>query len=622
MSDLLLFRVNRSRREVSGLVLPFGARSRPESTTGHQFRFDGPGTIDVPESVPLYHWHDEDHPDRHPIGHSSSLETRADGVYGVFPVEESPEGDRVLDDIESGKLRGFSAEVGKGTADCYCTARTKRCACDVESSTLVAVALVDSPAFMEAWFSSSDTAPTAATITTFFSSDGARVASVHASRKGAQDMSDTNGNGNGEGGGQPDSKPTVLDKPDAGLKRFEQEINARFATVADKLAESQEAQTEAIGKVVGDAFAAAFTRLEDVDAGGRGEAAAARVKVISEPPVYRFSGGHGHSSLVKDAWTYHIDRDMDARDRLRKFQQQQADLVKFATVTTGNASEVIPPGYRPDLYVTQLMQGRPIVSQASRGTISDATPFTVPRFVSATGATADHVQGVNPADGTIDLDTVTVTPGAISGVFKLTREIIDAANPAIDAIAMAAMRESWNRQTEQKAYAELNVNANVGVSSNVSLALLDTDAELLVDQTITPARDLLARYPFTRFASPTGAVIGQLVTRNFANAKDTTGRPLLPSIGAQNTAGVGNAVQQGWFVDGLPFVPAWAITQAVGDELALILNRQDWWVWESPLLTFRFEEKSGPAMVELALFGYYAVKVLRPAGIFSLRAVA
>ncbi len=620
MTDLL-FRVDRSRREVSGLIVPFGVRSRPESTSGHQFLFDGPERIDVPESVPLYHWHDEDHPDRHPVGHSISLETRTDGVHGVFLVDDSPEGDQALDDLDSDKLRGFSAEVGKAKADCRCTVQTKRCACDVASSTLVAVALVDDPAFVAARFCAAHSPQVEATITTIFTQDMARVASVHASRKGAQGMGDTNGNGNGngEGGGQPDPKPTVLDKPDAGLKRFEQEIDARFAAVADKLAESQQAQTEAIAKVVGDAFTAAFTRLEDVGAGERAEVAAARIKVISEPPVYRFSGGHGAPSMVKDAWNYHIDRDLDARDRLRKFQQQQADLVKFATVTTGNASEVIPPGYRPDLYVTQLMQGRPIVSQASRGTISDATPFTVPRFVSATGATADHVQGVNPTDGTIDLDTVTVTPGAISGVFKLTREIIDAANPAIDAIAMAAMREAWNRQTEQKAYAELNLNANVGVSSDVSIGGITGATP---QEAVNDARDLLAQYPFTRFASPTGAVIGQAVTRAFANAKDSTGRPLLPSVGAQNAAGLGNAVQQGWFVDGLPFVPAWAITQAIGDELALILNRQDWWVWESPLLTFRFEEKSGPAMVELALFGYYATKVLRPAGIFSLRAIA
>ncbi|MGH6690893.1 MAG: phage major capsid protein, partial [Gammaproteobacteria bacterium] len=538
-----------------------------------------------------------DHDPRAAVGKAMEFTDRDDGLWADFYIKRGAAGDEVLSDAEDGVLDGFSVgpkidsdgwQYESGGSDVRVVSKAR---------------LVET------------------TITAFPAFDDARVATVIAERSGAK-MGAEDGKGKGDGGQGDGDKATVLDKPDAALERFEADLAKRFTAMADKLAESQETQQAAIAKTVSDAFTAAFERLEDSDASGRGEAAFARLKVVSEPPVYRFGGSHGQPSMVKDAWAYHIDRDLDARDRLRKFQQQQTDLVKFATVTTGNAAEVIPPGYRPDLYVTQLMQGRPIVAQASRGTIADATPFTVPRFVSATGATLDHVEGVNPADGSLDLDVVTVSPGAISGIFKLTREIIDAANPAIDAIAMAAMRESWNRQTEQKAYAELNVNANVGVFRDVSLALLDTDLELNTDQTISPSRDLLARYPFTRFASPSGAVIGQLVTRNFANAKDNTGRPLLPSIGAQNTAGLGNAVQQGWFVDGLPFVPAWAMTQAIGDELALILNRSDWWVWESPLLTFRFEEKSGPAIVELALFGYYATKVLRPAGIFSLRAIA
>jgi len=81
-------------------------------------------------------------------------------------------------------------------------------------------------------------------------------------------------------------------------------------------------------------------------------------------------------------------------------------------------------------------------------------------------------------------------------------------------------------------------------------------------------------------------------------------------------------VQQAWSVDGLAFVPAWAVNDTENHDVAVILNRTDFWVWESPLLTFRFEEKSGPAIIELALFAYFATKVLRPAGIFALRATA
>jgi hypothetical protein len=101
---------------------------------------------------------------------------------------------------------------------------------------------------------------------------------------------------------------------------------------------------------------------------------------------------------------------------------------------------------------------------------------------------------------------------------------------------------------------------------------------------------------------------------------DTTQRPLFPSIGATNAAGVGNSMTQGWNIDGLGFVPTWAMTGvAAGDSQILFLNSTDLWVWESPLLSFRYEERSGPALIELAMFGYFGVHLLRPVGLSGIR---
>jgi hypothetical protein len=418
----------------------------------------------------------------------------------------------------------------------------------------------------------------------------------------------------GKGAVDPGTGATVLENEDSAVERFEAELERRFSALVTKMTESAEKQQEQVANTIAAAFDSAFQRLQGLDAAGQGAAAAARWKVVKEPPTYRFDGDVKQPSLVRDSWNWHHNGDYDARDRLHKFQDQQADIVKFQQISTTSAADVVPPGYRPDLFVTQLMQGRPIVAQFSRGTITDATPFTVPRFVrmtdnsevAGTQPVNDHVEGTNPAVGAIVVDSTVVQPGALSGIFELTREIVDSSNPAIDAIAMAAMRESWNQQTEVKAYDALNGAASV--NETYAAATLVSDV-----------RDLLAQYPFARFAAPTGAVINQKVTRAFATAEGTDGRPLLPSVGATNTAGLGNAVQQGWFVDGLPFVPAWAMTDALSDDVAIIVNRADIWVWESPLLTFRFEEKRGPAIVELALFGYYGSHVLRDTGVFAIR---
>ena len=58
---------------------------------------------------------------------------------------------------------------------------------------------------------------------------------------------------------------------------------------------------------------------------------------------------------------------------------------------------------------------------------------------------------------------------------------------------------------------------------------------------------------------------------------------------------------------------------AAGDSQILLINRSDLWVWESPLLTFRFEEKQGPANIELNIFGYFATHLLRPVGLSGIR---
>lgn len=418
------------------------------------------------------------------------------------------------------------------------------------------------------------------------------------------------------------------------VTKFQEELDAQLGGIATTLGEKLTEVTEKQAEAIGTAFAGVYERLEQAATRAGGASAGVRLHSIKEPPVYRFDGDVKQASLVRDSWNWHHNGDYEARDRLHKFQDQQADLTKFQIGVDGDSPgvshtvpDIIPPGYRPDLFVTQLMQGRPIVSQLSRGTISDATPFTVPRFVSmnspgpggspGTGqAVNDHVEGVNPATSRLVVDSTVVQPAAISGIFELTREIVDSSNPAIDAIAMQSMRESWNQQTEQRAYTALNGAAPGSQAVDITGAdLASDDGE--IGKSVR--HEILARYPFVRFAAPTGAVMSSGVTAHLARAEDGNGRPLFASVGAQNATGTGNAVAQGWSVDGLALTPAWAVTEEEDDDVLIVLNRQDVWSWESPTLMFRFEEKQGPAIVELALFGYYASHVLRPSGLFSVR---
>ncbi len=590
------FQVDASRRTITGTLIPWGDVG-DNGFAKWRFAPDSVSWSD-PSRVKLNLNHDG----RDLIGVGTRFQSAARGLVATFRVGRGPEGDRVLQQAEDGILDGLSAEVNFADINSWQPDPTDESVRLVRQANLSGAALTGTPAF-----------------------DNARLETVKASRDNQK--------------GQPMTTTAVgKGQPDAAF-----DFDGYMSGLADKITDSHQKLTEGLTASLGESFSAgiktALENLHDPQNGGPQPVRAARYVVTREAPVYPLDGS-GHS-LVKDAWYSIRERDDDAIERLRRFRVQTDEMAKlanevvryganglqkFTTVTTGNASQVIPPGYRPDLFVPMLAQQRPMVSALSRGTISNATPFVIPTFTSFSGATVDNTEGTNPTDGSLTLATKTVTPGAISGRLVLSREIVDAANPAIDQIALNAMMESYNRQTEGKVYTLLNGASGTGGTITTGFVPSGAQAATFVGSTGTPPaliagiRSRLAAYPFNRFASPQVALMGQNATTILASSTDSTGRPIFPSIGAQNTSGLGNAVTQGWNVDGLPFVPAWAMTGvAATDTQIFILNALDAWVWESPLLTFRFEEKQGPALIELALFGYFATQVLRPVGLSGIR---
>jgi HK97 family phage prohead protease len=588
------FRVDPEKRTISGLAVPWG-----------KVASNGFAKWTFPEGS--LHWSSDsrvklnlDHDRGQTLGRAVRLQQTSAGLDVTFRVARGAEGDRALALAEDGVYDGLSIEIDfDGEGDGWQPAPADESVRLARSASLRAVALTPMPAF-----------------------DDARVTRVAASRS--------------EGNGMPCSI--------CGLHHAEGvacSSNPPAATPpAPAAAPDLAAFTAGVSQALTAAVTNAFERLPLPQHGTDAQrpVPAGRVQVVSEPPVYSFAGRG--PSLVRDAWHARVEGNEDARGRLRKFGQQQQEILAmfarrpdlaFAAETTGANSAIIPPGYRPDLYVSQLLQGRPLVEAVSRGALTDATPFTIPKFTSATGAAANHVEGTNPSDGDLAFGSATVSPAGVSGKFTLTREIVDSSNPAIDAIAFGAMREAYAQNTEAKVYAELN-GAN-GQGGTITAGFVPSGAQVSVstggsaaagtfggDKLIAAARAALALYPFRRFGAPNRMHLSQEGTSALATATGSDGRPLLPSVGAQNGYGVGNAVTQGWFLDGLAAIPTWSMSgNAAGDADLLIFNSADVWAWESPLLTFRFEEKVGPANIELALFGYFATRLIRPVGVAAVR---
>jgi phage head maturation protease len=569
------FKADSAKRTITGLAIPWNRVAR---SIGYQWKF-APGSLHWADSkrVKL----DMDHIDGSEMGFAASLVNGPDGLMSSFKVARGQSGDDALMLAEDGVKDGLSVWVTfDGEADGWTADPADERVRLVHSATLRKVALTAIPAF-----------------------DDARVLSVAASQKG-----------------NTVTAPPITPEPQA--------FDAAAFTAAFTAGFGPE-----MAKAIGEALKPVIEALPQPQ--GRPVVPAGKAVVTREAPVYQMNGSG--PSFVRDAWKARTENDHEARERLAKFQQQTADTAKEAmqedpafAINTGNASGLIPPGFRPDLYVTQLIKGRPMVMGISRGTIQDASPFNIPAYVSSTGATATHVEGVNPSQGSLVIGTITVSPGAISGTYKITREMADSSNPAVDAIATQAMAESYSQQTEGIVYTELN-GAN-GVGGTITAGFVPSGAQVSAvtgsaggvaaggDELLAGVRQATAVYPFRRFAALDFAYMSMEATQAFAGAVDTTGRPLLPYVGPYNSVGTSRPNQAGYLVDGQVYEPAWGMTgNAAGDADIIAGAKPDVWCWESPTLMFRFEERDGPANIDLALFGYFTCKVLRPVGLVGVR---
>lgn len=335
---------------------------------------------------------------------------------------------------------------------------------------------------------------------------------------------------------------------------------------------------------------------------------------VVEPCPYRFGGTSG-PSLIADVWESMHTNDTDAMTRLERFRGWQADVttrleradVAFDVIDTDNASAIMPPGYQPAPFVGVAVADRPFVALGTQVPLTSSTPFTLPTTVTP-GGMAPHTEGVNPTQGVLGVvGTQTVTPKGQSGTFRLTREVADAANPAIDAVVMSAMREDYAAAVEVEVYAQLNGSGGQG--GTITAGAVPSGARVVAATGDLGAalKAALAGYAFGRGRRPRNVVVSAEGAEALSEVLDET---------------TGDEAAM-WRVLGAAVNPGPAATgNAAGDADVFVLGTDDLYVWERPLLSFRWQERVGPAYIDLALWGSFAARLLRPVGLSAIRYTA
>lgn len=329
-------------------------------------------------------------------------------------------------------------------------------------------------------------------------------------------------------------------------------------------------------------------------------------QVTHEPPVYTFDGRG--PSMVRDMFRARFDQDTAALERVQRFQAMttgdtpQTRLLTATVETRATEPEFIPPGYRPDLLKDAIDKGRPLFSRIGSVTLTDATPFKLPVEGDFVGVGV-HTEGTaHVAEGDQTVSDVTITPVAISGAYRLSRELVEATNPALDAIALRSMMRNYRDVSEARVVAALEA------SDATATASINTSIEL---------RQQIDAYWNTNYEAPTGVAASPSFATTLLSEVDTTGRPMLPSIGPANALGTSLAGATGATIDGVDIFKVWGVAAT----MAYIFNAQDVFLGESSVRTFRFEEVEGPGVIKLALWAYVAAAVTRPGTVVKVTTV-
>ena len=532
-----------SSRTIEGLAVPYG----PVGFSSAGALTFSKGSLAWTEvgRVKLLKQHD---PERS-LGFATSLEEREDGLFATFQVAEGPEGDLALQEAADGRRDGLS--VGVMLSDAVLEKVTEK------------------------WWNG-DTSPTAA---------AGQLLEISQVSIPAFDDARTSGSAAASLSGHVT-------------------LSLAFNTTTPEAPASTEKENNDMDETI--VTAAAAEVPAPVAPAPAPAAVAGAATQVQEAPVYTFDGRG--PSFVRDVWHARFSMDRDSSDRLAEFNRQmqssarQVGLVTAAVETRTSAPEYINEGYRPDMLLAAIDKGRPLTSSIGTITLTDATPFRIPSEGEFTGV-GDHTEGTaHVAEGTLTAGDAMFVPGAVSGAYRLSRELIDATNPALDRIALNAMLRDYRRVTEAKVAAKLDAaDATPTAAVNTVLELraaLNDYADI---------EDIPADFVFA-----SKGFYGTLL-----NDVDADGRPMLPSLGVVNGVGQARAGYTGTHVDGTEIFKA----SSLSGSKAFLFKAEDVLIGESAVQTFRFDEVEGPGVVKLALWAYFGAAILRPSNVVELATV-
>jgi hypothetical protein len=250
-----------------------------------------------------------------------------------------------------------------------------------------------------------------------------------------------------------------------------------------------------------------------------------------------------------------------------------------------------PNDYVPGLLTPRILKGRPMGDFYNRFPIADARPRIFPKVTTSTTVAVQSAEGAALSSTDFATTAVTATPLMYGAYTDVSRQTLDGADPAAQAMVLQDLVEAYAQASE--AVIKTAVEAG-STASGVAITAATPYAGTLAN---------VVNYFGTRFRPAEGAFIPSALFSVLLAQGDTTGRPFLPMIGQVNSDG---SVERGGIqadVLGAKTRLSWASTVNV----CVFGVPSDFVVYESAIAQFSYDQVVGPQAVRIGIWAYLVV---------------
>jgi HK97 family phage prohead protease len=260
-------------------------------------------------------------------------------------------------------------------------------------------------------------------------------------------------------------------------------------------------------------------------------------------------------------------------------------------------------------FITDTFSGRPVFDAVTRSALTETgMSFTVPRLytnagtpnVAPTVATTAEAAAPSETGMTSSYDTVSISK--MSGLNRVSFELIDRSSPAFMELLMAELRKAYEKATDTAVLTELIASGTTATSVAATAAGLQSFISV----------EGAAAYKGTGgdFANKLVANTDQWAA--ITGYADSTGRALYSAQGAtQNASGSAVASSVRGNILGTDLIVDHNIAASgVVDNSAFLIAPSSVYVWESPTTQLRLNVLT-TGEVEINLYGYLAIYVAK-----------